>query len=821
MTEPHAYEIAAHMAPFGKRPLSTVLLERECLRHGLTTLRSGALTFTAADPAGQRMAFSRTGSVLNSNPAAPVARNKQSTRLLLEQAGVPAPRGRRFSRTGLQAALAFAEQIGWPVVCKPVEGAEGRGVVTGIRDAEELRWAFRAAVDAARGAREVLVEEHIEAEAYRVIVLEGVAVSALISRRGAVVGDGEHTVEELIDARQRLREMNPHLIGRPIPRGEPLERLLARQGAALDTVLEPGVRVEYSYGSNTHQGGEHEQVLQDMHPSLIDAACRAVAQIPGLGSAGVDFLIEDITRPVDQQRAAICEINSVPAIDSHEYPVYGPALPVAAQMVSRAAAAAGLRLSTPESDEAEKTEKAETTEKADILSVEMTITGRLPRREHAEWFTDQARAMGLRGTYRRLDERTARAVVAGPAEHVGVFLSLAYEGSARSTVRTIESRPCPTPAESGFAVLPDGAPSVSTAEPLPGEAARGALRGHEEDTWLVHTALLEAGLSTRALPGGSLAASPRGTRPGPDVPSVPFTHMRSVGATFGGGSMTRDRAVLWPVLEARGVPTPQWRRFRVGAVELMTEFAETLGWPVAIGARGSADDAVAEDAAALAAAARERAEEGRRSVIVSSCRPGRRVDLLTTESAVLAAVEPGPDGGTVIPVERLSPGLRGMALRAFAEVPGVSLAQVRLAVSDPEAPLGAQQTVVVEDIAPPRPLSTFSADGYRDALSLARTLVGQELDRAGLVDRDAGTEAGPIEQTRQLVALGVPAPEEAAQRLEDRAAVVGCRCDAAQVDREEATLRAEVSGRPAELALLACLLLSSRSGPRADAVLLG
>ncbi|WP_170922745.1 ATP-binding protein [Nesterenkonia sp. PF2B19] len=446
MTDPQVYDIARHMAAFGRRPLSTVLLERESLRHGLTTLRSGALTFTASDPQGRTMAFNRTGSVLNSSPSSPIGRNKQSTRLLLLDAGVPAPRGRRFAGRDLDAALAFAEQIGWPVVCKPVNGTEGKGVVTGIRDAEELRWAFDAALDASRGVREALVEEHVDGEAYRIIVLEGVAVSALISRRGAVVGDGRRTVAELIDERQAMREHNPHLIGRPIPRGEPLERLLARQGTALDAVPEAGVRIEYSYGSNTHQGGEHAQVLPDMHPSLVEAACRAVAQIPGLGSAGVDFLIEDISRPVDEQRAAICEINSVPAIDSHEYPVYGPALPVAAQMVARAAAAAGLTLRTPSQTGGPET-----------LSVEMTVSGRLPHGGYEDWFAGVAQEMGLVGTCRRLTDRTLRAVVSGPAEHVGVFLSRAYEGPDRAAVRTIESRPCPAPDATDFTVL-DGAP---------------------------------------------------------------------------------------------------------------------------------------------------------------------------------------------------------------------------------------------------------------------------------------------------------------------------------------------------------------------------
>ncbi|NYJ76994.1 ATP-grasp domain-containing protein [Nesterenkonia xinjiangensis] len=816
MPEPREYDISQHMASFGRRPLSTVLLERECLRHGLGTLRSGGLTFTATDPAGRSMVFSRTGSVLNSSPASSVARNKQSTRLLLEEAGVPAPRGRRFAGGQFDAARAFAEQIGYPVVCKPVDGTEGKGVVTGIRDAEELRWAFDASLEAARGAREALVEEHVEGEAHRIIVIAGEVVSALISRRGAVIGDGERTVAELLDERQALRERNPHLIGRPIPRGEPLDRLLARQGTALDAVPGPGARVEFSYGSNTHQGGEHAQVLLDMHPSLLEAARRAVALIPGLDSAGVDFIIEDITRPLQEQRAAICEINSVPAIDSHEYPVYGPALPVAAQLVARAAARAGLQLTqpAPEADSA-------------TLSVEMTVTGRLPHKEHPRWFAETARQMNLVGSYRRVDDRVVRAVVSGLAENVGVFLSRAYDGSEHSAVHTVESRPCVAPETDRFKVF-DADPADSWAPrrspgslDLPGDVAHELLRGQEPDLWLVHTALLEAGLSTRSLPGGSLAAAARGSRPRADEASVSFSYVRSTGNSFGGAAMTRDRAALWPLLEARGVPTPLWRRFPVGAHRAMTEFADSLGWPVRMGAPGPGEDVVVEDAESLAVSARQAGARSRRSVVISSHRPGRRLDLLIAGREVLAAIEHGPDEArTPIPVAKISAGLRGLAVRALAELPGMALAQVHLAVTDVTAPLGDQQTLLVEGITSARQLNSFSASGLPGALELARELVRRELTRSGLPPEPNASSPEGAEQVRQLELLGVPDAEATTRRMEALAQRIGCRPSQVQADVARATLRAEISGTPAELALLATALLTARTGARADAALL-
>src|SRR5699024_8603763 len=231
------------------------------------------------------------------------------------------------------AAVAYAEELGYPVVLKPLHGAQGQGVVTGISDAEELEWAFRGVASTTFAEDDIIVEEQIQGEAYRVIVVGGQAVSALISRRGAVTGNGVHTVKQLVEERQLLRERNPHLMSRPISIDDRMQHLLQRQGATLETVLEPGRAVEFSFGSNTQMGGEPAQVLHQMHPSILQASVRAVQAVPGLGFGGVDFLVPDISRPLSDQRAAICEVSSLPAVDSHEYPLYGEAVPVAREMV--------------------------------------------------------------------------------------------------------------------------------------------------------------------------------------------------------------------------------------------------------------------------------------------------------------------------------------------------------------------------------------------------------------------------------------------------------------------------------------------------------
>lgn len=416
----NAYPIAEHLKELGTKPLSTVLLERNALAYGLQTQRVGSLDFVARDGRGHSVGFNRTGSSLNSRSAAPLTGNKHSTRLLLERAGVPAPRGRRFSFADQESAVEYAEMIGYPVVFKPLSGMEGKGVVTGIRSAEDLRWAF----ESVRGTRfekdDLLVEEHVDGETYRVVVVEGKAVSILIARRGSIVGDGNSTVSTLIANRQKMREQNPHLMGRPIKISEQTERLLGQQGYGLEDVVPTGERVYFTFGSNTHQGGEPSQVLDIAHPSIIDASERAAKALPGLGFAGVDFIIPDIEASLDSQRAAICEINSVPAADSHEFPLFGPPLPVTEELFTAAAAREGVRLS----------------DRAEEVDVNVSLNGSLTE-DDAAALVEKASNMGVSLRW-DLAPVPVTGRAQGRTEHVAILLSLIF---ACKGVRSVSTSP--------------------------------------------------------------------------------------------------------------------------------------------------------------------------------------------------------------------------------------------------------------------------------------------------------------------------------------------------------------------------------------------
>lgn len=425
MNVPRTYPIAAHLQDFGRRPLSTVLLERDALAYGLKTHRVGATDFTAQDESRATIAFSRTGSALNARTSAPLTKNKHTTRLLLESVGAPAPKGRRFGSGDFTLASGYAAKIGFPVVFKPLAGMEGEGVVTNIRSVRDLEWAFKGIQGSRYASGDVLVEEHIEGETYRAIVINGEVVSVLISRRGSVRGDGQRTVGQLIDERQQMRRKNPHLLGRPIPVDDRTDHLLQRQGVQIGTVLASGAEIFFTFGSNTHQGGEPAQVIDDVHPTIIAACERASRAIPGLGFAGIDFIIPNISKPLSEQHAGICEINSVPAADSHEYPLYGRSVHVARRLLEATAKARSVRLSSVY---------------AQRLSVVIYASGTIGD-DYGTWLLNYAEKMDCKVERLSVKNGSISLRVQGGVDQVGIFVSLAFTGPPGTVIRSVISQP--------------------------------------------------------------------------------------------------------------------------------------------------------------------------------------------------------------------------------------------------------------------------------------------------------------------------------------------------------------------------------------------
>ena len=268
-----------------------------------------------------------------SNIAVDLASNKRLTNQLLRGIGIPVPQGTTV--TDVESAVRAAASIGYPVVLKPVDGNHGRGVRINLKNEEEVRANFDAAYGESRSGR-VIVESYIKGNDHRVLVVGGKVVAVAERVPAHVRGDGVHTVQELIDITNQdpRRGIGHEKILTRITVDDAVIELLAEQGLTLDSVPEPDQFVQLRLTGNLSTGGTAIDRTDDIHPDNAEIAEQA-ARVIGLDIAGIDMLVEDISKPLKDQGGAICEVNAGPGFRMHTHPTVGHPRDVARPVIER------------------------------------------------------------------------------------------------------------------------------------------------------------------------------------------------------------------------------------------------------------------------------------------------------------------------------------------------------------------------------------------------------------------------------------------------------------------------------------------------------
>ncbi len=246
-----------------------------------------------------------------------LARDKFRTAQVLRQLGFPAPVHARAANP--QMAVRLARQIGYPVVVKPADRDQGQGVSADLRDDAAVLAAFALAAGC---SDHILVEKHAEGNDYRLTVLNGRLIKAIVRQAAGVVGDGRHTIAELVEhqrqdpAHLRAGELRGHA---PIELDTEALELLAQHGLTPQTVPASGRRVGLRRRANVSAGGTPALVQGVIHPDNRRLAERAAAALQ-LDLAGVDLIIDDIGRSWLETGALICEVNGQPQLGSSTTP---------------------------------------------------------------------------------------------------------------------------------------------------------------------------------------------------------------------------------------------------------------------------------------------------------------------------------------------------------------------------------------------------------------------------------------------------------------------------------------------------------------------
>jgi cyanophycin synthetase len=263
--------------------------------------------------------------------AVELACDKESTKQILGQAGIPVPQGTVIQSLD-QLGAAIDRLGGYPIVIKPLDGNHGRGITLDIQAwaAAELAYDRAKAVSDA-----VIVEHYYQGRDHRILVVNHRVVAVAERVPAHVIGDGNLTIAELVEQENcdpRRGEGHENILTQ-IPFDRTTEEMLQRQGYDRDTVLELGTIAYLRATANLSTGGIAIDRTEVIHPEIVWMAER-VSRLIDLDVVGIDVVTTDITQPLRAMNGVIVEVNAAPGLRMHTFPSEGQPRNVAAPILA-------------------------------------------------------------------------------------------------------------------------------------------------------------------------------------------------------------------------------------------------------------------------------------------------------------------------------------------------------------------------------------------------------------------------------------------------------------------------------------------------------
>ena len=305
--------------------LSTRLLVEEAQRRGVrVTVLDAEDNFLRLEREGRiEYVKQATRTSADSYIAPLIMENKQVTKLVLREAGLPVPAGFAVN-TVVEAERQWPHFAGRGLVIKPRSTNFGEGVVI-FRDGNWTREQANEAVATALTLDSVvLLEEFVSGPEYRLLVIGEEVVAVLRRVPANVTGDGLRNIRALV-AEKNLDPRRGSGYVTPLEkiRLGPVEAdYLAAQGADFDSVPASGQTVFLRENSNISTGGDSVDHTDEIHPGYKAAAVRA-ARAVGARICGADIIIPDLHAVPTADNYSIIELNFNPALHIHDHPYTG------------------------------------------------------------------------------------------------------------------------------------------------------------------------------------------------------------------------------------------------------------------------------------------------------------------------------------------------------------------------------------------------------------------------------------------------------------------------------------------------------------------
>lgn len=298
---------------------STGSIVEEAVSRDIPWLRLGTNSLVQLGYGVHQMRFQATITCKTSNIAVDIACNKEETKRMLEMASIPVASGSIcVDDEDLEETI---KKIGYPIVIKPLDGNHGKGASINVVTWEDAKAGL---IHAKQYSRRVIVEKFITGFDFRVLVIDNKLVAAAKRVPAHILGDGKHTIQELIDITNTdpRRGYGHENVLTEITVDRDTEDLLEKLGYTLDTVANNGETVYLKSTANLSTGGTSVDVTDLMHPENIFLAER-ISRVIGLDVCGVDIMAENLTQPLKDNGGVILEVNAAPGFRMHLAPSEG------------------------------------------------------------------------------------------------------------------------------------------------------------------------------------------------------------------------------------------------------------------------------------------------------------------------------------------------------------------------------------------------------------------------------------------------------------------------------------------------------------------
>ncbi|GAB3058651.1 acylphosphatase [Virgibacillus ainsalahensis] len=375
-----------------------------------------------------------------------ICQDKEKTKSLIAEKDVPVPKGGIFQMDDSKM-FDYAEDIGFPVVIKPVNGSMGKGVFTNIRNKEELQNARNEFRTRFR-YNELILEKHYHGKEYRIYVVGDKVIGATNRVPANIQGDGVHSIDKLIKMKNKERKNNPYLNPKPIKVDYEIKLALKNNDLEMDSILADGETLSLREKSNLSAGGDPLEATDELSKEVKQIAVDTLKALPSIPHAGVDIIVD----PEAGEKGVVLEVNATAEIGFHVFPWEGKAKDVPGAIIDYYFPdTAGLKKSPFYFDYHSVIEPLRTwaANEVTIASIpeekiyakQFNASGKVQKVGYMNFIRRQALKNGLQGYSRKRGDKEIEIVVMGIDKQVlDKFIDICYKGSKKSKVELVKEK---------------------------------------------------------------------------------------------------------------------------------------------------------------------------------------------------------------------------------------------------------------------------------------------------------------------------------------------------------------------------------------------